>query len=62
MNEKKISTSELIERMKATRMRPHKPKLVEKFNRIVESEEIKKREKVKRESPRKIARPPETEL
>jgi protein-tyrosine-phosphatase len=41
---KNISTQELIERMKATRKRPHKPTLIEKFNKIVELDEKHERE------------------
>ena len=60
MTEKKISTQELIERMKATRKRPHKPELIEKFNKIVEQDEKHEREQKKPE--KKIARLPEADL
>lgn len=61
MTGKKISTEELIERMKATRRRPHKPELIEKFNKIVEEDERREREEQEKRK-NKIARPPETDL
>jgi hypothetical protein len=61
MAEKKISTPELIERMKATRKRPHKPALIEKFNKIVELGEKHERDQQKKPG-KKIARPPEADL
>ena len=61
MADKKISTHELIERMKATRKRAHKPALIEKFNKIVELDEKREREQPKKPE-KKIARPPEADL
>ena len=62
MADKKISTQELIERMKATRKRPHKPALIEKFNKIVELDEKHEREQQQKKPAKKIARPPEADL
>lgn len=62
MTDKKISTRELIERMKATRKRPHKPELIEKFNKIAELNEKHEREQQHKKPVKKIARPLETDL
>jgi hypothetical protein len=53
MTDKKISTKELIERMKATRRRPHKPELIEKFNKIVERDEKQEREQQEKKPAKK---------
>lgn len=62
MTDKKISPREFHERMKATRRRPHKPELIEKFNKIIELDEKHEREQQQKNPPKKIARPPETDL
>lgn len=62
MSEEKISTQELIARMKATRKRPHKPELIEKFNKIVERNEIHEREQQEKKPVKKIARSPEADI
>ena len=61
MATKKISTQELIERMKATRKRPIDPKFIEKFNKIMEEDERLEREEQEKRK-KKIARSPEADL
>ena len=61
MTAKKISTQELIERMKATRKRPHKPELIDKFNKTVELDEKHERDQQKKPT-EKVAHPPEADL
>ena len=62
MADKKISPREFHERMKAARKRPHKPELVEKFNKIVELDEKHDREQQEKKPAKKIARSPEADL
>ena len=61
MADKKISPREFHERMKAARKRPHKPELIEKFNKIVELDEQHVREQQEKKPAKKIARPPEAD-
>ncbi len=62
MAEKKISPREFHERMKAARKRPHKPELIEKFNKIVELDDKYEREQQEKKPTKKIAHPPEADL
>ena len=61
MTNSKVSTKELLKRMKTTRRRPHKSELIEKFNKIIELDE-QERQHQERKSIKKTARPPEVDI
>jgi response regulator RpfG family c-di-GMP phosphodiesterase len=58
---KRITTDELIERMKAGRKRPIDPKFIEEFNELMEKDERMEREQ-QEGGRKKTARPPEADL
>lgn len=61
MNEKKKTTREFVDAMKSLRKRRPDPALIDRFNKIVEEDDRKEREKADAPSKKKIARGPEAD-
>ena len=60
----KISTRELVDRIKSRRKQPISPEFVERFNRMIESDDSQGQEESpeNEKSEKKIARPPEASI